>query len=70
MVDKYPELRLRMVKGAYKEADNIAYQTKEEIDENYIRLINCKMWVMTRSSCVAIDVTFLAVNNLFLIRRM
>ena len=39
LVDKYPELRLRMVKGAYKENENIAYQTKEEIDDNYIRLI-------------------------------
>ncbi len=28
-----------MVKGAYKESDTIAYQTKEEIDKNYIRLM-------------------------------
>ncbi|MEB8126879.1 proline dehydrogenase [Staphylococcus succinus] len=43
LVDKYPELRLRMVKGAYKEADTIAFQTKEEIDENYIRLIEKRL---------------------------
>ena len=39
LVDKYPELRLRMVKGAYKEKEDIAYQTKEDIDRNYIHLI-------------------------------
>ncbi|HLR19915.1 MAG TPA: proline dehydrogenase family protein [Staphylococcus sp.] len=43
LVDKYPELRLRMVKGAYKEVDTIAYQTKEDIDENYIRLIEKRL---------------------------
>ncbi|MDT3960010.1 proline dehydrogenase family protein [Staphylococcus kloosii] len=46
LIDKYPELRLRLVKGAYKENEFIAYQTKEEIDKNYIdiiekRLLNC-----------------------------
>ncbi|MDN5695427.1 MAG: proline dehydrogenase family protein, partial [Staphylococcus equorum] len=43
LVEKYPELRLRMVKGAYKESDTIAYQTKEDIDENYIRLIEKRL---------------------------
>lgn len=43
LIDKYPELRLRMVKGAYKESDTIAYQTKEEIDKNYIRLIEKRL---------------------------
>lgn len=46
LIDKYPDLRLRLVKGAYKENEFIAYQTKEEIDKNYIdiiekRLLNC-----------------------------
>ncbi|MEW8965920.1 proline dehydrogenase family protein, partial [Staphylococcus arlettae] len=46
LIDKYPELRLRLVKGAYKENEFIAYQTKDEIDRNYIniiekRLLNC-----------------------------
>lgn len=36
---KYKHLRLRLVKGAYKESASVAYQTKEEIDANYIRLI-------------------------------
>ena len=39
IIDKYPELRLRLVKGAYKEDASIAFQSKEEIDANYIRII-------------------------------
>ena len=47
LIDKYPELRLRLVKGAYKENEAIAYQTKEYIDKNYLiiiekRLLNSK----------------------------
>lgn len=53
LVDKYPELRLRMVKGAYKEADNIAYQTKEEIDENYIRLIKKRLLTAKNVTSIA-----------------
>ncbi len=29
---------VRLCKGAYKESDKVAFQTKEEIDENYLRL--------------------------------
>ncbi len=36
---KYKDFRLRIVKGAYKEPANLAYQEKKEIDENYIKLI-------------------------------
>lgn len=38
-IEKYKDLRLRIVKGAYKEPANIAYQDKTAIDENYIKLI-------------------------------
>lgn len=38
-LEKYKDLRLRIVKGAYKESEEVAYQTKEEIDANYIKLI-------------------------------
>ena len=38
-IEKYKDMRLRIVKGAYKEAVENAYQTKEEIDANYIKLI-------------------------------
>lgn len=43
LIDKYPDLRLRLVKGAYKENESIAYQTKEDIDKNYIRLIEQRL---------------------------
>lgn len=38
-IEKYKNFRLRIVKGAYKEPANLAYQDKNEIDANYIRLI-------------------------------
>ncbi|MDT0753853.1 proline dehydrogenase family protein [Mammaliicoccus sciuri] len=43
IMDKYDDVRLRLVKGAYKEAPHIAYQTKEEIDKNYIALIEKRL---------------------------
>lgn len=38
-LEKYKDYRLRIVKGAYKEPENLAYQDKKEIDQNYIQLI-------------------------------
>ena len=38
-IEKYKDIRLRIVKGAYKEPVEVAFQTKEEIDENFIKLI-------------------------------
>ncbi len=38
-IQKYKDFRLRIVKGAYKEPEEVAYQDKREIDDNYIRLI-------------------------------
>jgi proline dehydrogenase len=38
-IQKYKNFRLRIVKGAYKETAEYAYQDKSEIDENYIKLI-------------------------------
>ena len=38
-IQKYKNFRLRIVKGAYKETEEYAYQDKKEIDENYIQLI-------------------------------
>lgn len=37
-MDKLSNVRLRIVKGAYKESPNVAYQTKEEIDANFLKL--------------------------------
>lgn len=39
LIRKYNNLRLRIVKGAYKESPAISYQKKEEIDHNFIELI-------------------------------
>ncbi len=38
-IEKYKDYRLRIVKGAYKEPANVAYQDKNDIDLNYIELI-------------------------------
>src|SRR5690625_4056859 len=37
-MDKLKDVRLRLVKGAYKESEEVAYQTKEEIDQNFLKL--------------------------------
>ncbi|WP_301110213.1 proline dehydrogenase family protein [Sporosarcina sp.] len=33
------DMRTRLVKGAYKESPEVAYQNKQEIDENFIKII-------------------------------
>lgn len=38
-IQKYKNYRLRIVKGAYKEPEEYAYQDKKDIDTNYIKLI-------------------------------
>ena len=38
-IEKYKNFRLRIVKGAYKEPENVAYQSKVDIDRNYPKLI-------------------------------
>lgn len=38
-VNRYKDLRLRLVKGAYQESDEVAYQSKEDIDANFIKVI-------------------------------
>ncbi|WP_050616524.1 proline dehydrogenase family protein [Bacillus testis] len=38
-IEKYKDYRLRIVKGAYKEPEHLAYQDKKDIDRNYIKLI-------------------------------
>jgi proline dehydrogenase len=37
-LEKYKNYRIRLVKGAYKESDVIAYQDKKDIDENFIKI--------------------------------
>jgi len=38
-LEKYKNMRLRIVKGAYKESEAVSYQNKADIDANFIRLI-------------------------------
>lgn len=38
-LEEHKDYRLRIVKGAYKEPQEVAYQNKSEIDENYVKLI-------------------------------
>jgi proline dehydrogenase len=38
-IQKYQNYRLRIVKGAYKEPGELAYQDKKDIDRNFIKLI-------------------------------
>ncbi|MFC0414787.1 proline dehydrogenase family protein [Cytobacillus solani] len=38
-IQKYQNYRLRIVKGAYKEPEELAYQDKKAIDANFIKLI-------------------------------
>lgn len=38
-VEKYKNFRLRIVKGAYKEPADVAYQDKQDIDLNFIEII-------------------------------
>ena len=53
LIDKYPNLRLRVVKGAYKEDEQIAYQTKEEIDANYIKIIEKRLLTAKNYTSIA-----------------
>ncbi|WP_210618591.1 proline dehydrogenase family protein [Mammaliicoccus lentus] len=53
IMDKYQDLRLRLVKGAYKEGPHIAYQTKEEIDRNYIKLIEHRLLTANAFTSIA-----------------
>lgn len=42
-IEKYKDVRLRLVKGAYKEDASVAYQTKEDIDANFIKIIEQRL---------------------------
>lgn len=42
-IEKYKDVRLRLVKGAYKEDPSVAYQTKEDIDANFIKIIEQRL---------------------------
>lgn len=53
IMNKYQDVRLRLVKGAYKEGPNVAFQTKEEIDSNYIKLIEHRLLTSNAFTSIA-----------------
>lgn len=42
-IEKYKDVRLRLVKGAYKEDASVAYQSKEDVDANFIKIIEQRL---------------------------
>lgn len=42
-IERYKNVRLRLVKGAYKENEEVSLQKKEDIDANYIKLIKTRL---------------------------
>lgn len=42
-MNKLTDVRLRIVKGAYKENESVAYQSKEKIDENFLKLVKKRL---------------------------
>src|SRR5699024_8208383 len=42
-MDRFKDVRLRIVKGAYKESDFVAYQSDKMIDENFIHLLKKRL---------------------------
>jgi proline dehydrogenase len=42
-MDRFTNTRLRIVKGAYKESANVAYQNKAQIDRNFIELVKKRL---------------------------
>lgn len=54
-LDELEDVRLRIVKGAYKESDSVAYQSKEEIDRNFIKLAKKRLLGDTFTSIATHD---------------
>ena len=56
-IKKYKNFRLRIVKGAYKEPAELAYQTKAEIDKNYIKLKDDDVIIIEGLHCLNEELT-------------
>lgn len=70
-IGRYRDFRLRIVKGAYKEDPKVAYQHKEKIDENFLKLIQWNLLhgtftsIATHDHHVINDVKhFVEINNI------
>lgn len=42
-IEALENVRLRLVKGAYKEISDVSYQTRDDIDNNYLKLIKIRL---------------------------
>jgi len=49
------DVRLRLVKGAYKESESVAYQDKEDIDANFLKLAKIRLKGHTFTSIATHD---------------
>lgn len=49
------DVRLRITKGAYKESEEVAYQSKEEIDANYLEAVKMRLLGDTFTSIATHD---------------
>lgn len=54
-MDELKEVRLRIVKGAYKENEEVAYQSKEAIDKNFLKLAKKRLKGNTFTSIATHD---------------
>lgn len=54
-LDELQDVRIRIVKGAYKESDSVAYQSKAEIDRNFIKLAKKRLLGDTFTSIATHD---------------
>jgi proline dehydrogenase len=54
-LDLLKDVRIRLVKGAYKEDESVAYQSKEQIDQNYLKLAKKRLLGDTFTSIATHD---------------
>ncbi|TMN21532.1 proline dehydrogenase [Lentibacillus cibarius] len=54
-MDKLKDVRIRLVKGAYKEGEDVAYPNKQDIDLNFIRLAKQRLLGNTFTSIATHD---------------
>ncbi|WP_087973551.1 proline dehydrogenase family protein [Oceanobacillus rekensis] len=54
-MEQLKDVRIRLVKGAYKESSQVAYCTKEEIDRNFIKLAKKRLLGYTFTSIATHD---------------
>ncbi|MEN1968037.1 proline dehydrogenase family protein [Lentibacillus sp. N15] len=54
-LDRLKDIRIRLVKGAYKESEDVAYQSKEEIDRNFLAMAKARLKGHTFTSIATHD---------------